>query len=258
MHHKRHIFLILVFFSIGQPFFFSQASEPVAQDAVEQAKVLVSQVDKELNVSLERLFSMTQILARIEGAPTFKKLVSLTTANWESIVTNWGVVAVDENTRLIQLHALLFLPPEDYLKCLKSVLQLYERGLVNRHEVSMLLFSAENDKRFFLSSNFTDPKVIELLDEVARVFSNDQQITETIKFYKSGRAKKRDDFVRHEKPQGYYAKDPLPLLPSTREYEKRSKSVSGQIKNNNLVVVIILLACVLVLYYLRKIMVFHK
>jgi len=115
-----------------------------------------------------------------------------------------------------------------------------------------MLFSAENDKRWFLSSNYTDPKVIELLDEVARVFSDDQQITETIKFYKSGRAKIRDEFVRHEKPQGYYTKESLPLLPSTREYERRANSFSGQIKHYSSVAVIILLTCVVFLYYLRR------
>jgi len=163
----------------------------VEQDAVKQAKTLISRVDKELDASLEELFAMTQILSKIESAPTFKELVSYTTANWESIVDNWGGIAVDENTRLIQLHALLFLPPEDYLNCLKRVLKLYEQGDVDRHEMFMLLFSAENEKRWFLSSNYNDPMVMELFDELSRVFSKDQQITETIKFYKSGKAKKK-------------------------------------------------------------------
>jgi len=252
MHLKRHIVLLLGFVSICQPCFSARRSEMVEQDAVKQAKTLISRVDKELDASLEELFAMTQILSKIESAPTFKELVSYTTANWESIVDNWGGIAVDENTRLIQLHALLFLPPEDYLNCLKRVLKLYEQGDVDRHEMFMLLFSAENEKRWFLSSNYNDPMVMELFDELSRVFSKDQQITETIKFYKSGKAKKRDEFVRNEKPKGYYAMEPLPLLHSTMENERRANRIQGQIRNNSLITAIILLLSVGMFYLLRK------
>ncbi len=252
MHHKRHVVLFGVCFGACLLHGFAQSEQSVESEALHRVRDLITQVDKEINAPLGEHFAMSQIFSEVKAAPSFCGLVSVTTNRWEQILDNWSVIAVNENARLIQEHALLFLPPEAYLSCLKRLLKLYEKGQVKKNELSMMLFRPENDKRWFLSYNYREPEIQNLLREVARVFATDKHIPNLVAFYASGKAKQRDAVLRNERPQEYCAKETLPLLPTSNEYESRSRDRFSLPTGYIPVAVILVLTSIGFLYVLRK------
>ena len=252
MHLRKLTFLIVTSFGLCLTRGFAQSENLSEPETVHRVKNLVTQVDKELNSPLGAHFAMSQIFSEIKAAPSFSRLVTVTTNNWKIVLDNWNVITVDENARLIQEHALLFLPPEEYLESLKRLLKLYEKSQVTKGELSMMLFRSENEKRWFLGANYRDKGVIELLDETARVFADDKFIPGLVKFYKSGKANGRDEKLRKGNDDAYLAHLPVPRLPATIEYERRTNNSPGRAERKAPMVILCVLVTVGIIYYLRK------
>ncbi len=192
-----------------------------------QASELVTQIDQQLHSPLKEFFEMSQIMSTVQAAPSFSALVTLTLNKWENILDNWDSIVTNDNTRLIQIHALMFLPPEDYLKCLERMLDLYKKGLISSHEYGVMLFSAENDKQWFLAYNYKAPEVVAFLDKLEETFKGVQYMQSIIKSVRSGKRKAREEYFRNRKTKLFRDKYPVPMLPSMIKYEK---SLFGQIE----------------------------
>lgn len=252
MHLKQSVVIFAAFFFIGILRGFAQSESSTENMTVHEVRSMVIRVEEEINAPLSEHFKTTQILTEIMTAPSFCNLLSITTNRWDQVLDNWNMIAVDENKRLIIEHALLFLPPEDYLGCLKRLLKLYERGQVTKGELSMMLFRPENDKRWFLSSNYRDPEVKKLFNEVSRVFVTDKHIPNLVEFYKSGKAKRRDAVLRKKTFQETNIKQLLPLLPSTIEYESPVNEPLVPLLRYSSVTVILLMAFIALLCLVRR------
>ena len=126
-------------------------------------------------------------------SPEFRRLAMVLTNSWEQSLANESAIAPDSLSRVILLNALLFLPPDEYLKRLNRVLDLYLDGKIPRDEFLYLFwFPPRYENGWFLSFNYANPKVVAFLKRVRIAFKEDKGIVSSADFILSGRAKSRD------------------------------------------------------------------
>ena len=129
----------------------------------------------------------------------FQKLIPMVQASWHEALVNLTNTASDRESRLVLLHALLFLPPEDYLECLNQLLDLCQDGQVSKEEYLCLYMpSPREENGWFLSYNAKDPRVLKLFGRIKKVYEDNEGVQEFVKYYISGRAKFRDRILRFQ------------------------------------------------------------
>lgn len=101
--------------------------------------------------------------------------------------------------RLILLHAFLYLPPEDYMFYLETLLELYDGGHVNTNEIlSIYLYSPRVENRWFLSYNAHVPRLKMWLLNIKSIYQTDSNTTQYIERLLAGWIRLRDDMLREQ------------------------------------------------------------
>ena len=192
---------------------------------------LVKMVDDELNNNILEHFEMTQVLYEFKhDSVSFWPLVDVTTNSWMQVVKNWDGIVSNDDERIILLHALLFLPPNEYIEFLHHALALYSAKKISRYELHVLVICPPNNKRWLLSYNYKDPAVINFLTSFENTVAGDKDFERLIKFIRSGKAKKRDQFLRKNKTEKYYEMNPIPTL-NTQVEESWNSEISDDVKS---------------------------
>lgn len=143
--------------------------------------------------------------------PTFQELIPLVQSTWQEALNNLSKVAPDRESKLVLLHALLYLPPNEYLKCLNHLLDLYQEGQITRDEyLCLYLMSPREENKWFLSYNAKDPRMQKLFAKMRIIFADDDVIQRVIDLRNSRKVRFRDGMLRRENPA--LAKRKIPYL----------------------------------------------
>ena len=145
-------------------------------------------------------------------SPEFRRLAAMLTNTWQQSLDNIETLAPDAQSRLILLGALLFLPPEEYVKCLDHLLDLYQQKRIPRDEFLYVFWLPPRiENAWFLSFNYTHPQVIAFLKRARATFKDDKDMVSFTDFILSGHAKSRDQWQRRDDPA--LSEREVPLLP---------------------------------------------
>lgn len=136
---------------------------------------------------------------QIENSPEFQKFIPIVPSVWQEALDHLSEVAPDRESRLVLLHALVFLPPNEYLKCLNRLLDLYEEGKITEDEYIYLFISPSRDvNEWFLAYNAKDPRVLKLLLRMKAAFPDSVLVPGAVDQYITGKAKFRDQILRFQ------------------------------------------------------------
>lgn len=131
--------------------------------------------------------------------PECQKLIPMVQTSWKEALNHLPEVAPDRESRLVLLHALLFLPPNDYLQCINRLLDLYEEGKITKDEYIYLYISPPRDENeWFLAYNAKDPRVLKLLMRMKAAFPESVLVPGAVDQYINGKAKFRDRILRFQ------------------------------------------------------------
>lgn len=137
----------------------------------------------------------------------YKSLVHLSPDVWQEATQQLDTIAPSQAERTILFQSFEGLPPSDYLRFLKSSLDLYQQKRISALEFERV-FSPPGRMRFFLAYNYDSPEVRGFLKSV-QTLNISESIADNIGDYISGNEKQRIIAFRNAHPE--LAK-PVPLL----------------------------------------------
>lgn len=204
-------------------------------EVINKGQELIALVEKQQDGAIERGIESYRILGILMYTSSFPELVAFSTNKWELILKNWDQLATNKTQRLIEMHAMSYLPPEQYIKWLHHLRILYREKQLNDIEFLALLVMIENDKKWFLPYNYKAPEVVDFLNKLDNDFQGIGYMQKMIKDIRNGKVKAREEFLRNRKTKLFRENNPVPMLPSMIQYEN---SLAGQIeKRKNLLVI---------------------
>jgi hypothetical protein len=231
------------------------ACAPIAyandEDSIKKGKELIALVEKQQDGSIERGLESYRILGVLAYTPSFPELVTFSTNKWELILQNWDQLVTNRTQRLIEMHAMSFLPAEKYIKWLDQLLVLYREKQLSDTELFALLVMIENDKQGFLAYNYKAPEVVDFLNRLDKEVKGIGHAEKTIENIRSGKRKWREEFLRNQKTKLFRDNNRIPMLPSMIKYEK---SLFGQIekRKTSLFIGLMVLSIIGVIVYRKK------
>lgn len=182
---------LLLFVAVGDCLAATNALTPAAIS--NEIRTVIMDVGTNVSFSVDP----APVCGLLEMSAKFSALATNMGVNWRTALDSFHDVAPENNSRMVLLHSLLFLPPEDYAECLNHVLDLYKTGEITRDEfVHVFLVPPRSENQYFLSYNHKHPTVNKFLLNCRNAFSNDTVLCKLLDWTLSGEARKRDEYLQ--------------------------------------------------------------